>query len=251
MNAVWKHSISDGRARLVLLAIADHQGEMGAWPSIAKLAQMVNASPRSVKRDIQYLQEIKELKVELQNAPTGGQYKTNRYWVTLPGVTDVTPLSAQSGVTNAHSGVTKSASGVTAGGTQTLNRTLNKKHIQEMFDEFWNAYPQKKDKARAFKSFQKALGRAKFEEILAGVIAYRNDPKRNPDYTKFPATWLNNDCWEDAGTHSVENNVRREKELEYSKRLLEEQEKARQESVSAPLCEHGKNIVLCLTCLEK
>lgn len=85
MNAVWEHSRSDGRARLVLLAIADHQGEIGAWPSIATLARMVNSSERSVQRDIQYLQDIGELKVEFQNAPTRTQYKSNLYWVILPG----------------------------------------------------------------------------------------------------------------------------------------------------------------------
>jgi hypothetical protein len=74
MNAVWRESKSDGRARLVLLAIADHQGEIGAWPSIKRLAMMVNASERSVQRDIQYLQKIGELRVEFQNAPTAGQY---------------------------------------------------------------------------------------------------------------------------------------------------------------------------------
>ena len=47
MQAVWQHSKAEGRARLVLLAIADHQGEIGAWPSIATLAKMVNASNRS------------------------------------------------------------------------------------------------------------------------------------------------------------------------------------------------------------
>jgi len=51
-NAVWRTSQSVGRARLVLLAIADHQGEIGAWPSIETLAKMVNASERSVQRDI-------------------------------------------------------------------------------------------------------------------------------------------------------------------------------------------------------
>jgi predicted DNA-binding transcriptional regulator YafY len=43
---------------MVLLAIADHQGETGAYPSVARLAAMVNASERSVQRDIQYLVDI-------------------------------------------------------------------------------------------------------------------------------------------------------------------------------------------------
>lgn len=220
MNAVWQHSKSDGRARLVLLAIADHQGEIGAWPSIATIAKMVNASERSVQRDIQHLQSIGELKVEVQNAPTKSQYKSNLYWVTLPGVT--------AGVTESQSGVTDSASGVTAGGVQTLIEPLqetNKAQTEKLFDEFWNSYPRKLDKAKAFRAFKSALKRAKFEDILAGVIAYRNDPTRNPDFTKYPATWLNNDSWENAATTpearaAIEG--RREKEIKASTDYLAE-----------------------------
>ena len=132
MQAVWEHSKADGRARLVLLAIADHQGEIGAWPSIATIAKMVNSSERSVQRDIQYLQNIGELSVEVQNAPTRNQYKSNLYWVTLPGTSRVTlPVTSgvtesTPGVTELHSGVTDSASGVTAGGVQTLKEPLLK-----------------------------------------------------------------------------------------------------------------------------
>ncbi len=185
MNSVWRESKSDGRARLVLLAIADHQGEIGAWPSIKRLASMVNASERSVQRDIQYLQKIGELIVEVQNAPTSGQYKSNRYWVNLPGVTE-----SASGVTNRSSGVTDLASGVTAGGVQTLIEPLLEpiSKNDDLFKEFWDNYPRKIDKAKAFRAFKSALKRAKFEDILAGAIAYRNDPTRKPDYTKYPAS---------------------------------------------------------------
>jgi hypothetical protein len=128
MNAVWEHSQSSGRARVVLLAIADHQGEIGAWPSIATLAKRANASERSVQRDIQELIELGELKVDLRDAPTRGQYKANRYWVTLPGVIDshseVTDSISE--VTDLTSEVTESASEVTAGGVLTLNRTITK-----------------------------------------------------------------------------------------------------------------------------
>jgi hypothetical protein len=252
MNAVWEHSRADGRARLVLLAIADHQGEIGAWPSIQTLARMVNSSERSVQRDIQYLQEIGELKVEVQNAPTKTQYKSNLYWVRLPGVT--------AGVTNAPSGVTEISAGVTAGGVQTLIEPLletNKAHSEELFIEFWNAYPRKLDKAKAFRAFRSALKRAKFEDILAGVIAYRNDPTRNPEFTKYPASWLNADSWENAATPSADSEaserarIRREKELEASRSFLEEQRRLSQQVAPPKLCEHGKNLAMCTPCAKK
>lgn len=252
MNAVWEHSRAEGRARLVLLAIADHQGEIGAWPSIATLARMVNGSERSVQRDIQYLQEIGELKVEVQNAPTKTQYKSNLYWVRLPGVT--------AGVTNATSGVTELASGVTAGGVLTLIEPLqetNKAQIEKLFAEFWNAYPRKLDKAKAFRAFKSAMKRAKFEDILAGVIAYRNDPARNPDFTKYPATWLNSDAWENQITPSADSEaaerarLRRQKEREASDKFLAEEKEREKLSAPAPKCEHGKVIAACLPCSKK
>ena len=254
MNAVWKQSRSDGRARLVLLAIADHQGEIGAWPSIATLAKMVNSSERSVQRDIQYLQSIGELSVEVQNAPTRQQYKSNLYWVTLPGVT--------AGVTETHSGVTETASGVTAGGVQTLieplleTNNLTNAHFEQLFDEFWNAYPRKLDKAKAFRAFRSALKRTKFEDIMAGVIGYRNDSARNPDFTKYPATWLNSDSWENAATPSADSEaterarLRREREKAASDEFLAEQKRIESESKPPVTCTHGKTIALCLPCAK-
>jgi hypothetical protein len=231
MNSVWRESKSDGRARLVLLAIADHQGEIGAWPSIKRLASMVNASERSVQRDIQYLQKIGELIVEVQNAPTSGQYKSNRYWVNLPGVTE-----SASGVTNEPSGVTNRASGVTAGGVQTLIEPLLEpiSKCDDLFKEFWDNYPRKIDKAKAYRAFKSALKRAKFEDILAGAIAYRNDPTRKPDYTKYPASWLNADSWENAATLPevrAAAEARREKEKAASDAYIREMQEIAKKSV--------------------
>ena len=194
MNQVWKHSQAVGRARLVLLAIADHQGEIGAWPSLDTLAKMVNASTRSVQRDIDYLQELGELRVDYQNAPSQGRYKSNLYWVTL-GVTN----TAQ-GVTNTDLGVTNTGQGVTTVGVQTLNRTLKEEPLsnyRELFDEFWKEYPRKSDKRTALRAFNSAITRASFEEILAGTIRYANDPNLpEARFIKHPATWLNADAWE-------------------------------------------------------
>jgi len=228
MNAVWKNSKADGRARLVLLAIADHQGEIGAWPSISTLAKMVNSSERSVQRDIQHLQAIGELRVEVQNAPTKTQYKSNLYWVTLPGVTE------------SQSGVTDSAVRGDTVVVQNLNKTItepSKAQTEKLFDEFWTSYPRKLDKAKAFRAFRSALKRAKFEDILAGVIAYRNDPKRDPDFTKYPASWLNNDAWENAATTPEARagiEARREKEIKASNEYLNQMKELEKNSAPPP-----------------
>lgn len=130
------------------------------------------------------------------------------------------------------------------------------KEIDAHFVEFWNAYPKKLDKAKAFRAFKSAMKRAKFEDILAGVIAYRNDPQRNPEFTKYPASWLNADAWENTVTPSADSEaaerarIRREREKEASARFLAEQ-RAQEAQASGPkLCEHGKNLALCIPCTK-
>lgn len=139
VSAVLNQSKATGRAKLVLLGIANHQGEQGAWPSIATLARYANASERSVKRDIQELIDLGELRVEINAAPGDSQYKTNRYWVLLPGVTDSANWSA--GVTDEVSrGDNSGKSGVTTGGTQnvyiTVKETLEEK-TRKIFNKDW------------------------------------------------------------------------------------------------------------------
>lgn len=129
-----------------------------------------------------------------------------------------------------------------------------KKNIEAHFEEFWNAYPRKLDKAKAFRAFKSALNRTKFEDILAGVIAYRNDPKRNPDFTKYPATWLNNDSWENAASSpegSIAAEERKRKEREATDKFLAEMKERETKAAPPPKCRHDKNIALCAICSKK
>ena len=200
MNAVWRHSKSKGRARLVLLSIADHQGEIGAWPSIETLAKMVNSSPRSVQRDIQELINLGELQVDFRSAPTSGPYKANRYWVKVSGVTaEVTEVTnTASEVTDLEPEVTDSASEVTAGGVLTLNRTITKplKETAEKFDEFWNLYPKKIAKADALKAWNKATKNKTADELLKLTKAYAEGKLPEDKYIPYPASWLNKELYE-------------------------------------------------------
>lgn len=77
---------------------------------------------------------------------------------------------------------------------QITNKTKN--ISAHLFTEFWNEYPRKLDKGKAKRAFASALTRASFEDILAGAIRYKNDPNRLDEFTKYPASWLNADSWE-------------------------------------------------------
>jgi hypothetical protein len=69
------------------------------------------------------------------------------------------------------------------------------------FRAFWDAYPRKVDKGHARKAWIAIMKKGGVEpgDIIAGAIAYRNDPKRKPDitFTAHPATWLNGERWTD------------------------------------------------------
>jgi hypothetical protein len=191
-NAVWKHSKSKGRDRLVLLAIADHQGEIGSWPSIKTLAGLVNASERSIQRSIKDLEESGELIVKVQSAPIRQQYKSNLYWVNLPGVT-----KQNSGVTNSDSGVTKSSSGVTTDGALTLIEPLkeplrqatllpedfrpSQKSIDEMVEHF--PWVDLKKQTHAFRDYWNSQPTSKAKKTDWDAT-WRNWIRRSADYGK-------------------------------------------------------------------
>ena len=199
VSVVLNTSKAVGRAKLVLLGIANHLGDQGAWPSIATLARYANASERSVKRDLQELIELGELQVDLQSAPTNHQYKTNLYWITLPGVTNRPGVTAE-----VSRGDGSGKSGVTPVGTQNIIRTIketSKKTLNDEFETFWNLYPKKIAKADALKAWNKALKTKTADELIGLTKAYSESKLPEMTYIPYPASWLNKGLYE-----SIESN---------------------------------------------
>jgi hypothetical protein len=68
---------------------------------------------------------------------------------------------------------------------------------QDEFIDWYLEYPRKESKGVAEKAYAKARKQATAEALIEGAIRYREDPNREAQYTKLPATWLNGKCWED------------------------------------------------------
>ncbi len=64
------------------------------------------------------------------------------------------------------------------------------------FDEWWAIYPLKKDKGTARRAFSKATKKVSVETLIEAARAYREDPNRVQAFTKYPASWLNAEAWE-------------------------------------------------------
>ncbi|WP_129415928.1 hypothetical protein [Mesorhizobium sp. Pch-S] len=68
------------------------------------------------------------------------------------------------------------------------------------FDAFWSIYPNRVGKRDAEKAFLKAIKRADLETILTGLRGYVAKTDDRPWCN--PATWLNQDRWDDAPAQS-------------------------------------------------
>jgi len=108
--------------------------------------------------------------------------------------------AAMSGVDSTQSGATDSSNGEIAYGSKTLTKdgrqTYNLDYPAD-FQVFWSIYPLHRDKRKALKAWRNAIRRAATDVINAGATRYRNDPHRDPSYTKYAEGWLNGDGWED------------------------------------------------------
>lgn len=82
MSAVLNHSKAKGTEKLVLLGIANHQGDGGAWPTVATLARYANVTERAVQHALSKLVRSGELAIMRQQGGTSDlrrDKRPNRY----------------------------------------------------------------------------------------------------------------------------------------------------------------------------
>jgi hypothetical protein len=108
--------------------------------------------------------------------------------------------------------------------------SVRKNPYPKEFEEFYAHYPLHVGKDAALKAWERVTeqGKATKDELIAGADRYRDDPNRDPSYTKHPATWLNAGCHND-GPLPVRGNGhgrvmtykdKRQEDLEDAKRAL-------------------------------
>jgi len=82
-----------------------------------------------------------------------------------------------------------------------MDKENNKK---PKFEDFWKAYPKKKSKGQAEKTWKKIKPNATlFSEMLVGIEKAKKSPgwtKDNGEYIPYPSSWLNAKGWEDEAT---------------------------------------------------
>jgi len=82
MSLVLHHSKARGTAKLVLIGVANHEGDGGAWPALATLMKYANVDRRNAQRALTKLVELGELQVLRQkggNNLTHSAFRPNLY----------------------------------------------------------------------------------------------------------------------------------------------------------------------------
>lgn len=208
--------VSDRAIRLyaVLVRYADHQTHK-AFPSRRTLAERLRCSMKSVDRAVQELIEA------------GALSKEQRFNSSLVFTIHTVSSGLSRGVdTGDEGGWTPESRGVDTGDDLTITTKREPKEPEphnEWFDQFWSIYPAKKDKPAAKRAFKNALKRTTLETILEGAQRYRDDPNREPGFTKNPSTWLNNDAWENGPEVPRRKRTANEHNLELLRQIQAEQ----------------------------
>ncbi|MDX3549559.1 helix-turn-helix domain-containing protein [Streptomyces europaeiscabiei] len=82
---------------------------------------------------------------------------------------------------------------------QTKSSSEKTDHHLAAFGAFWSNYPKKKDREEAKKAWIAAIERGvEPKHMVDAAQAYaRERADKDPQYTKFPTTWLNKGCYDD------------------------------------------------------
>lgn len=117
LSTVLHHSKATGTNKLVLVGIANHEGDGGSWPSVATLAKYANVVPRNVQKAIGALKLMGELEVVVQGG--GGRALEDVYRPNLYRVRVACPPQCSGGPRHVVGGVagdTRGVSDATPGG---------------------------------------------------------------------------------------------------------------------------------------
>lgn len=203
MDRVFDFSESTGTARLVLLALADVAGNDGLVTAYARsqteLARKARCSITSVRRAIDQLEELGEVQVLSDGH---GRAQSNYQIVLHPrqlgGAQNegAPPPSCTLSPANL-AGQPHQDDGAIIPSLPVDTPSLPQPRAVDRFDEFWEAYAHKVDRAKAMPAWNRAIKRADPDRIIVGALAYAAARvSQHKRYWKHPTSWLNADAWD-------------------------------------------------------
>jgi hypothetical protein len=197
--------------KLVLIGIANHDGDGGAWPSIITLARYANVQPRRVRAVVAHLEELGYVTREVNAGglrDTPADRRPNLYRLHLDTGGSVEPPAGGPGEPPAGGSVeppnrprepSKSKNPPTpplfdAPGDPPVA-------LRAEFDELWKLYPRMRRHGidKTFDVFKRQRVTVEFLAILRGLQRWREEwEQRGDQYAPAMDRWLRERRWESA-----------------------------------------------------
>lgn len=193
--------------KLVLIGIANHDGDGGAWPSIATLARYAEASERTVQRSISALEDMGMITVHQQaggTAKSRADRRPNLYVIHLDGVTSEDErgdIQGTHGVTSAaRRGDTAMSPEPSVNHPAEPSGESTSTSSTDRFPAFWEKYPRKVGKPAARRAFKSALKRDGLEAVREGFKRwnrYWTEHGVGEEFIPHPSKWLSQERYND------------------------------------------------------
>jgi len=187
-------------AKLILLGIANHDGDGGSWPSVKTLARYANTSPRNAQKHIRSLEEFGIIERDLN---AGGTHRTapharpNLYRIIwTPPVTSDTPPPVTSDTRTILEPSTEPS-------TPQSPPTTEVEVVPEwevFFNHFWEAYPRKIAKPAAKRAMKAKYGSFDTHAMADSTNAWVRfwvTSQTEEQYIPHPSTFLNQERYND------------------------------------------------------
>lgn len=263
MTTVLYHAKVGGSAKLILLGIANHEGDGGAYPAVDTLARYANIDRRQTQRILRSLED-KGLLVSTMRFGSSTLYRvavqcpencdrsTNHRLLDRGGVED-TPSDLGGGVdVTPRGGVDVTPGAVYAPPEPSITVNITNKPEPELFQTFWDEYPKKIDRQAALKAFSKLTPE---EQAKATKNAYEyanSEEAQNLKYVLFAANYLHNKRFNDRWTPSAEFLYQQQREKDRARSEAARQkylEQKKQEEIDQanglfgiPLCKYDETV---------
>lgn len=250
------HSKASATDKVVLLGIANHHGDGGAWPSLETLARYANVSERQVSRSIKVLEDLGELKIDHNRGLNAGRNKTNRYWINLscPAECDGSMNHRIDGKTHLTPRVDISdADGMTDMSGEPVIEPVKKPLTKaSKIDPNFVVTDDMKDWV-----IENKLAIDVMLQTLQFVDYHTAKGSLMKDWVAAWRTWMRKAAewqkptWERAkDVQAVESRQKLATEKEWTKKFIEDSQKAAESATAPPKCQHGESIIRCTKCLN-
>ncbi|WP_161608004.1 helix-turn-helix domain-containing protein [Leucobacter chironomi] len=190
-------------AVMVFGALATRAGLRGNYPSQATLADEARCSERKVRDALAELEALGVVERVKRGSKAGGRLPDGYRLMDRPLSAHEFPAPG-AGKAGGFPAPDAEVTGTSEHSYLSIEvdssevDTCANAHAQSAhsFDEWWQVYPLKKDKGRARIAYKAALKKTAPDVLFAAAVAYRDDPNRAEAFTKYPASWLNAEAWE-------------------------------------------------------